>query len=201
MNPRAAQLFQQLRSVQEIRQPESTGSAHDTICSDVMRIECSVDGGTERYILRTTGNQKLGWMAINFRRNIGDSPMVVVWPSRGADGEYDSVALLQRKALYKVMPTPDPHPPFAAKLSLTDTYVTMENPQMAFTRNTGCRTSFGHSGPRIGGLGCSHITTHHKIGHGMLNVTRIPTIPAEPPVPPPPPVHPGISIPKTKTIG
>ncbi|KAH9020858.1 hypothetical protein EDB85DRAFT_2152802 [Lactarius pseudohatsudake] len=189
MNPRAAQLSQQLRSVQEIRQ--STGSAHDTICSDVMRIECSVDGGTERYILRTTGNQMLGWMAIGFRRNIGDSPMVVVWPSRGADGEYDSVALLQRKALYEIMTTPDPHPPFAAKLSLTDTYVTMENPQMAFTRNN-IIWAFRPPDRRTR---IPHITTHHKFGHGMLNVTRIPTIPAEPPVPvpPPPPVHPGHS--------
>ncbi|KAH8993378.1 hypothetical protein EDB92DRAFT_1944530 [Lactarius akahatsu] len=57
-----------------------------------------------------------------FGRNMGDSPMVVVWPSRGPDGEYNSVALLQRKAPYEVMPTPDPHPPFTAKLSITDTY-------------------------------------------------------------------------------
>ncbi|KAH8993434.1 hypothetical protein EDB92DRAFT_2086336, partial [Lactarius akahatsu] len=109
MIPQAAQLSQPLRSVREIRQ--STGSAHDTICSDVMCIECSVDGGTARYILRTTGNQMLGWMAI-FGRNIGDIPMVVVWPSRGADGEYSSVALSQPKAPYEVIPTPDPHPPF-----------------------------------------------------------------------------------------
>ncbi|KAH9026558.1 hypothetical protein EDB84DRAFT_1501677, partial [Lactarius hengduanensis] len=58
-----------------------------------MCIECSVDGGTARYILRTLGNQKLSWMVIGFGRNMGDSPMVVVWPSRGADGEYNSVAL------------------------------------------------------------------------------------------------------------
>ncbi|KAH9026555.1 hypothetical protein EDB84DRAFT_337799 [Lactarius hengduanensis] len=114
-------------SVQEIRQ--STGSSHDTICCDVMCIECSVDGGTARYILHTTGNQMLGWMAIGFGRNMGDSPMAVVWPSCGADGEYNSVALSQRKAPYEVMPTSDPHPPFAAKLSITDTHVTAENPQ------------------------------------------------------------------------
>ncbi|KAH9168263.1 hypothetical protein EDB89DRAFT_1992789 [Lactarius sanguifluus] len=62
-------------------------------------------------------------MAIGFGCNMGGGPMDVVWPSRGADGEYNSVALLQRKALYEVMPMLDPHPPFAAKLSLTDTHV------------------------------------------------------------------------------
>jgi len=54
---------------------------------------------------------------------MGDSPMVVVWPSRGAEGKYTPVALSQRKAPYEVMPTPDPHPPFAARLLLTDTWV------------------------------------------------------------------------------
>ncbi|KAH9023563.1 hypothetical protein EDB83DRAFT_2555580, partial [Lactarius deliciosus] len=43
------------------------------------------------------GNQKLGWMAIGFGRNMGDSPMVVVWRSHGADGEYNSVALARRR--------------------------------------------------------------------------------------------------------
>ncbi|KAH9026697.1 hypothetical protein EDB83DRAFT_2678792 [Lactarius deliciosus] len=119
---------------------------------------------------------KLGWMAIGFGRNMGDSPMVVVWPSHSADGEYNSVALLQCKVLYEVMPTPDPHPPFAAKLSLTDTDVTVENPQIAFTCNA--PGSADSDGP---------ISPHHKIGRGMLNVTCIPTIPAEPPVPVPPP--------------
>ncbi|KAH9009495.1 hypothetical protein EDB85DRAFT_2282928 [Lactarius pseudohatsudake] len=112
-----------------------------------MCIECSVDGGTARYILRTTGNQKLGWMAIGFRRNIGDNSMVAVWPSRGANGEYNSVALLQRNALYEIMPTPDPHPPFAAKLSLTDTYVTVQNPQIAFTRRRDVEHHLGIQAP------------------------------------------------------
>ncbi|KAI9437539.1 hypothetical protein H4582DRAFT_281111 [Lactarius indigo] len=183
----------------EIRQ--SLGSANDTICSEVMCIECSVDGGTARYILRTTGNQKLGWMAIGFGRNMGDSPMVVMWPSRGADGEYNSVALSQRKAPYEVMPTPDPHPPFVAKLSLTDTYVTVENPQIAFTRNAppdGMQNiiwAFSRMPPGSDDPDAP-ISIHHKVGRGKLNLTRIPPIPAEPPEPlppPPPPVHPGHS--------
>ncbi|KAH8997051.1 hypothetical protein EDB83DRAFT_2534312 [Lactarius deliciosus] len=126
-----------------------------------------------------------------FGRNMGDSPMVVVWPSRGADGEYNSVALLQRK-VYEVMPMLDPHPPFAAKLSLTDTHVTVENAKIAFTWNNSI-WAFN----RTPGSADSDapISTHHKIGHGMLNPTYIPTIPAEPPVPVPPhpPVHPGHS--------
>ena len=54
---------------------------------------------------------------------MGDSHMVVVWPSRGADGNYDSVTLSQRKAPYETMPTPDPHPPFTARISHNDTWV------------------------------------------------------------------------------
>ncbi|KAH9024846.1 hypothetical protein EDB84DRAFT_424357 [Lactarius hengduanensis] len=161
MNPHAAQLSQQLRSVQEIRQ--STGSAHDTICSDVMCIEFSVDGGTARLHYgqpdaRLDGHVRLHPTSLrradvqpthvsDFGRNMGDSPMVVVWPSRGAEGEYHSVALLQRKALYEVMPTPDPHPPFAAKLSLTDTYVTVQNPQIAFTRKRDVEHHLGIQAP------------------------------------------------------
>ncbi|KAH9026688.1 hypothetical protein EDB83DRAFT_2319748 [Lactarius deliciosus] len=139
-----------------------------------------------------------------FGRNMGDSPMVVVWPSRGADGEYNSVALLQLKALYEVMPTPDPHPPFAAKLSLTDTYVTMENPQIAFMRNVNPagRDVEQHLGIQphtgIGGLGCSHINTPQNWPrHAQPDVhpyhPRQATSPS-------PPSSPDIPIPKTKMI-
>ncbi|KAH9026571.1 hypothetical protein EDB84DRAFT_339956 [Lactarius hengduanensis] len=131
-------------------------------------------------------------------RNMGDSPMVVGWPSRGADGEYNSVALSQCKAPYEVMPTPDRHPPFTAKFSITDTYVTVENPQIAFTlgmpRRTGCRTSFGRSvarpRDRMTRVPPSRYTTR-SVATCPTCLTRIPTIPAEPPVPllPPPPVH------------
>ncbi len=49
--------------------------------------------------------------------------MVVVWPSRGVDGVFDSVTLSQRKAPYETMPTPDRNPPFTAKLSLSNSSV------------------------------------------------------------------------------
>ena len=49
------------------------------------------------------------------------SPMAVVWPSRGADGIYDTVTLSQRKAPYETMPTPDPNPLFAAQLDIFNT--------------------------------------------------------------------------------
>ena len=85
---------------------------------------------------------------------MANSPMVVVWPSRGADGNYNSVTLSQRKAPYETMPKPDPHPPFTARLSKIDTWVrfndpffvrvdvlnflrsqiTLENPQITFAR-------------------------------------------------------------------
>ena len=92
--------------------------------------------------LRTTGSQPLGWMAMyvitdavytqdadvgshtsGFGRYMGDSAMVVVWPSRDADGNYTSATLSQRKAPYEIMPTPDPDPPFIAMLSVADTSV------------------------------------------------------------------------------
>ncbi|KAF8269293.1 hypothetical protein EI94DRAFT_1725757, partial [Lactarius quietus] len=87
-----------------------------------MCIECSVEGSTARYVLRTLGTHKLGWMGVGFGRSMADSPMVVVWPSRGEDGNYNSVTLSQRKAPYEVMPKPDPHPPFVAKVSYINTW-------------------------------------------------------------------------------
>ncbi|KAH9025292.1 hypothetical protein EDB85DRAFT_2149882 [Lactarius pseudohatsudake] len=51
-----------------------------------------------------------------FERNMADSPMVI------------------RKLPYETMPTPDPNPPLAAKLSLFDTSVAGKHPQIAFIR-------------------------------------------------------------------
>jgi hypothetical protein len=98
-------------------------------------------------VLRSTGEQKLGWMALydssspslsilffnalpcrGFGRYMADSPMVIMWPSRDdtdaeADDSYTSVTLSQRKAPYETMPTPDPDPPFNATLELSETSV------------------------------------------------------------------------------
>ena len=55
---------------------------------------------------------------------MGDSAMVIMWPSRDAeDGEYSSVTLSQRKAPYETMPLPDPDPPFLAELDVSATSV------------------------------------------------------------------------------
>ncbi|KAH9024742.1 hypothetical protein EDB85DRAFT_1894184 [Lactarius pseudohatsudake] len=126
-------------------------------------------------ILRTMGNQKLGWMPVAiFRRNMDDSPMVVVWPSCGADGEYNSVALSQRKMPYEVMPTPDPHPPFA----LAHRYLCHlgEPPHSVHAERrrhrTGCRTSLGQFSrtPRSADSDAPISTsTHHKIGRSVPN--------------------------------
>ncbi|KAH9026567.1 hypothetical protein EDB84DRAFT_339283 [Lactarius hengduanensis] len=69
-------------------------------------------------------------------------------------------------------------------------------PQMAFTRNAppdGMQNiiwAFSRTPPGSDDPGAP-ISIHHKIGRGMLNLTRITDIPAGPPVPvpPPPPVH------------
>jgi hypothetical protein len=52
-----------------------------------------------------------------------DSAMVIMWPTRDADGSYASVMLSQRKAPYETMPTLDPDPPFIATLELSETSV------------------------------------------------------------------------------
>ena len=57
---------------------------------------------------------------------MGDSAMVIMWPSRDAaaeDGSYTSVTLSQRKAPYETMPLPDPDPPFIAALDISATSV------------------------------------------------------------------------------
>ncbi|KAH9023570.1 hypothetical protein EDB83DRAFT_2527304 [Lactarius deliciosus] len=184
------------------------GSAHDSLCSDVMCIECDVNGATARYVLRSTGVQRLGWMAMyvihatyspknsagadglrsGFGRNMADSPMVIVWPSHDADGALDSVTLSQRKSPYETMPTPDPKPPFAAKLSLSNTSVTGEHPQIAFTRRApkdGMQNiiwAFSRTPPGSADAD-AHISIHQRIGRGTLNLTRTAPTPAEP-VPP-----------------
>ncbi|KAH9026574.1 hypothetical protein EDB84DRAFT_1502029 [Lactarius hengduanensis] len=131
---------------------------------------------------------------------MSDGP--IVWPLRGADGEYNSLALSQHKAPYEVT---DPHPPFTAELSITGPYVraplchffvtplrpvqvTVENPQIVFTRNN-IIWAFSRTPPGSADSDAP-ISIHHKIGHGMLNLTRPPV-----PLPPPPPVHPGHSHP------
>ncbi|KAH9024755.1 hypothetical protein EDB85DRAFT_1986474 [Lactarius pseudohatsudake] len=65
---------------------------------------------------------------------MADSPMVIVWPSRDVDSAFGSVTLSQCKLPYETMPTPDPNPPLAAKLSLSHTSVTGKHPQIAFIR-------------------------------------------------------------------
>ncbi|KAH9170948.1 hypothetical protein EDB89DRAFT_1975460 [Lactarius sanguifluus] len=153
-----------------------------------MCIECDLNGATARYVLRSTGVQTLGWMAIGFGHNMADSPMVIVWPSHDADGVVDSVTLSQRKSPYETMPTPDPKPPFAAKLSLSDTSVTGEYPQIAFTRRApkdGIQNiiwAFSRTPPESADAD-THISIHQRIGRGTLNLTRTAPAPAEP-VPP-----------------
>ncbi len=65
--------------------------------------------------------------AFCFRRGFGrimrDSAMVIMWPTRDADGSYASVTLSQRKAPYETMPTHDPNPPFIATLDISETSV------------------------------------------------------------------------------
>ncbi|KAI0275617.1 hypothetical protein BGY98DRAFT_45327 [Russula aff. rugulosa BPL654] len=118
---------------QQIRQT-SGSSAHDSICNKAMCIEANVEGDTARYVLRSTGDQQLGWMAMGFGHVMRDSAMVIMWPTRDEEGSYASVTLSQRKAPYETMPTLDPDPPFIATLELSQTSVTGDNPQMAFTR-------------------------------------------------------------------
>jgi len=128
-----------LRSSQQVRQ--TSGSAHDSLCKQVMCIEANVEGDTARYVLRSTGDQQLGWMAMGFGHLMRDSAMVIMWPStRDADGSYTSVTLSQRKAPYETMPTLDPDPPFIATLDVSETSVTSQY------RSIDCVFCFGHSG-------------------------------------------------------
>ncbi|KAH8993440.1 hypothetical protein EDB92DRAFT_1854186 [Lactarius akahatsu] len=182
------------------------GSAHDSLCSDVMCIECEVNGATARYVLRSTGLQRLGWMAIGFGRNMADSPMVIVWPSYDADGAFGSVTLSQRKSPWEIMPTPDPKPPFAAKLSLSDTSVTGEHPQIGFTRRApkdGMQNiiwAFSRTPPGSADAD-AHISIHQRIGRGMLNLTRTVPTPVEPVPPALPPSTPAESSGSDTTAG
>ncbi|KAH8995248.1 hypothetical protein EDB86DRAFT_2923083 [Lactarius hatsudake] len=137
-------------------------------------------------------------MAIGFGRNMADSPMVIVWPSHDADGAFASVTLSQRKSPYEMMPTPDPKPPFAAKLSLYNTSVTGEHPQIAFTRQApkdGMQNiiwAFSRT-PPVSADADAHISIHQRIGRGTLNLTRAAPAPAEPVPPALPPSTPAES--------
>jgi len=143
-----------------------------------MCIEAEVEGEVARYTLSSTGAQTLGWMALGFGYSMGDSAMVIMWPSRDAeDGEYSSVTLSQRKAPYETMPLPDPDPPFVAELEVSATSVTGENPQMAFTRPAppdGIQHiiwAFSRTAPESADANVD-IKIHHEFGRGTLNLTR-----------------------------
>ncbi|KAI0267059.1 hypothetical protein BC834DRAFT_93457 [Gloeopeniophorella convolvens] len=162
--------------VQARQTPSSYAS--DAFCNSVLCIECVVEGDMARYVLRSTGEEELGWMAVGFGRFMGDSPMVVMWPSRGADGEYNSVTLSQRSAPYETMPKVDPAPPFKATLSVADTLVSGDQPQIAFTRPAspdGVQNiiwAFSRTPPESDSED-SPISIHHRYGRATLNLTRI----------------------------
>ncbi|KAH9170944.1 hypothetical protein EDB89DRAFT_2184862 [Lactarius sanguifluus] len=133
-----------------------------------------------------TGSQKLGWVANSFGRNMGDSFMVVVWPSHGADGEYNSMVLSQRKArtrscrrrIRTLRSTPNSRSPIPTSPWRTPNSAQLDGMQniiWAFSRT-----------PRDWRTRMLPISIHHQIGRDMLNLTCISTIPAEPPVPLPP---------------
>ncbi|KAH9026551.1 hypothetical protein EDB84DRAFT_1501586 [Lactarius hengduanensis] len=137
---------------------------------------------------------------------MADSPMVIVWPSHDADGAVGSVTLSQRKSPYETMPTPDPKPPFAAKLSLSNTSVTGEHPQIAFTRRSpkdGMQNiiwAFSRTPPGSADAD-AHISIHQRIGRGTLNLTRIAPTPVEPVPPALPPSTPAESSGSDTTAG
>ena len=84
--------------------------------------EAGLDGHvryTRRPLFESAGADGL---RSGFGRNMGDSPMVIVWPSRDADGAFGAT-LSQRKVPYETMPKPDPKPPFVANLALSHTTV------------------------------------------------------------------------------
>jgi len=128
-------------------------------------------------------------MAIGFGRNMADSPMVIVWPSRDANGIYNDVTLSQRKAPYETMPKLDPNPPFVADLALTHTTVTDGFVQIAFTRKAppdGIQNiiwAYSRMSPRSADVDAD-ISIHNKIGRAKLNLTRserttaVPDLPA-----------------------
>ncbi|KAF8269294.1 hypothetical protein EI94DRAFT_1725760 [Lactarius quietus] len=144
------------------------GWAHDYLCNDVMCIYCDVDGATARYTLRSTGSQKMGWMAIGFGRNMADSPMVVVWPTRDESGAFD-VTLSQRKAPYETMPKPDPNPPFIAELALSHTGAPPDGIQNIIW-------AYSRMSPRSADENAD-ISIHHKIGRAKFNLTRTDSAP------------------------
>ncbi|KAH9014660.1 hypothetical protein EDB85DRAFT_2213566 [Lactarius pseudohatsudake] len=174
------------------------GSAHDSLCSDVMCIECDVNGATARYVLRSTGVQRLGWMAIGFGRNMADSSMVIVWPSHDADGAFGSVTLLAAQVALRDHADAGPETAVRSQ-TLALQYIGAvigEHPQIAFTRwapEDGMQNiiwAFSRTPPESADAD-THISIHQRIGRGTLNLTR--TAPVEPVPPALPPSTPAES--------
>jgi len=123
---------------------------------------------------------------------MGDSAMVIMWPSHDDDGSYTSpVTLSQRNAPYETMPMPDPDPPFIAALDLSTTSITGEYPQMAFTRPAppdGMQDiiwAFSHTPPGSANADAD-ISIHHRFGRAVLNLTRTAASTSEDAPPPQP---------------
>jgi len=107
------------------RAPALTG---DTKCVDLMCISASSDGSSVEYVLRSTGNQTMAWMAMGYGTNMTDSAMVILWPNPDS-----SVTLSQRRASGHVMPTVDSSPPRIANFSASLSDLTGTQPKLGFT--------------------------------------------------------------------
>jgi len=92
-----------------------------------MCISAEIDGDNAQYILKSTGSQPLGWMAMGFGTTMANAAMVIMWPNN--DG---TITLSQRTASGEVMPTFDSNPPRVATQSSSLSILNGTNPQLVF---------------------------------------------------------------------
>ncbi|RDB16770.1 hypothetical protein Hypma_002605 [Hypsizygus marmoreus] len=151
------------------RQTATTG---DKKCGSLMCISATVNGSSVQYVLSSTGKRTPGWMGMGFGRQMGNTPMVIIWTN--SDG---TVTLSQRTANGHTMPTLDSNPPRAASLLQSATSATGSTASYAYTIPANSDTkqyviyAFGPTAPSSSAADAS-IEEHLDFGTVQLDLAK-----------------------------
>ena len=133
----------------------------------------SVNGTNVDYVLSSTGQFDVGWMAIGFGTSMTDAAMVILWEN--SDG---TITLSQRSASAHIMPTVDANPPQTATLAPSLSTTSGDTKSYAFsvpTENTSGTVSlvwaFSDNRPSSAAVDAP-ITEHVSQGRLSLNLAN-----------------------------
>ncbi|KAF9452360.1 CBD9-like protein [Macrolepiota fuliginosa MF-IS2] len=137
-----------------------------------MCVAATVNGSSVDYVLSSTGEIPVGWMAIGFGTQMPNTPMVIMWANSD-----DSITLSQRSARGFVMPTVDTNPPRQATLKQALSSTSSSNTHFAFSIPANGDTTqdiifaFGQIHPDSAAVDAT-LDRHLEFGTGRLDLTK-----------------------------